>query len=118
MLFSFLWKTVDSKIVAIVAVTNVITIVTIYCTIDSGLITITPGNPAGPWDNDNTFINVAYAEPTAEPINAPTNGYFNFKFTPNTAGSVIPNRAEIPDFNVTFILHGFYTSFTVSQIIS
>ena len=72
MLFSFFWKTVDSKIVAIVAVTNVITIVTIYCTIDSGLITIAPGNPAGPWDNDNTFINVAYAEPTAEPINAPT----------------------------------------------
>ena len=36
------------------------------------------------------------AEPIAEPVIAPINGYLNFKLTPNKAGSVIPKRAEIP----------------------
>ena len=60
----------------------------------------------------NTLANVQYAAPTAEPIIAAQNGYFNFKLTPNIAGSVIPNIADIPDVSATL----FNFSFLVTNI--
>ena len=48
-----------------------------------------------------TLKNETYAAATPEPTIAPIKGYFNFKFTPNSAGSVIPNNAEMPDADAT-----------------
>ena len=43
-----------------------------------------------------TFIIPAKAAPTADPTKAQKNGNLSFKLTPNSAGSVIPIKAEIP----------------------
>ena len=56
-----------------------------------------PGRPAAPNADANTLFNPIHALPTALPTIAPQNGYLSLKLTPNIAGSVIPNNAEIPD---------------------
>ena len=78
-----------------------------------GFIEIIPGRPAAPRAMAFTLNNEINADPAAEPAIAPINGYLSFKFTPNIAGSVIPNNAEIPAADATpLILLSFVFSST------
>src|SRR5690625_6415126 len=79
-----------------------------------GIIDRIPGTPPTPIELAFTPCNVINAPAIDEPIIAAINGYLNRKFTPNIAGSVIPNQAdksEVP-------ANPFFLSFLVAYIIA
>ena len=67
-----------------------------------------PGSPAAPNACAKTPVAAQYALPTAEPMIAAQNGYFNFSVTPNIAGSVIPSNAETPDAEQIDFIFSFF----------
>src|SRR5690625_372130 len=79
-----------------------------------GIIDRIPGTPPTPIELAFTPCNVINAPAIDEPIIAAINGYLNRKFTPNIAGSVIPNQADKPEVPA----NPFVLSFLVANIIA
>lgn len=63
----------------------------------SGTMEKKAGKPPMPIDVAFTPLIVIKTPAIAEPISAEINGYLYLKLTPNIAGSVIPNHAEIDE---------------------
>lgn len=82
--------------------------------IERGAMEIKPMTLAGPIATANTWNKPIKNEAIPAAIIPQINGNFSFKFTPNIAGSVIPNIAETP----AVVARLFCFLFFVSSIIA